>query len=232
MYDAVSKCRSTWYNLCLALRVSDDDLSAIKKEQASDIDACLCKGLSLWLKGGYDMEKYGPPTWRVLVDAVANSSGGNNYALALKIADQYSSDKGKPLFDYIPGGVLNCCIQFYAAIPLQISTLNCVDLEDNEKSEEMSSDFSRMYRSIIRHFRVDVCEVRDSFRFLTDPRHPDQLCVPPSVYKDATTTKELLTCLCPRYVNPKKTFVLKEIVREFGSQKCKKLLQDYTEKFQ
>ena len=92
MFDAVHNCRAKWRNLCLILGISDDDLSAIKKEQSDDSDDCLLEGLTRWLKGGYDTEKHGPPTWRRLVDAVANSAGGDDHALALDIAEEHKSE--------------------------------------------------------------------------------------------------------------------------------------------
>ena len=43
---------------------------------------CLREGLCLWLRGK-------GATWRILVDAVANTSGGNNLALALELAEKH-----------------------------------------------------------------------------------------------------------------------------------------------
>ena len=95
----------------------------------------------------------------------------------------------------------------------------------------MSSDFKSMYRSVVGHSRANVEKVKDSLHYLTNPRRLNELCVPPSVYEDATTTKDLLNRLFPLYVNPEDTFVLEEIVAEFGSHRCKKELKDYTEKY-
>ena len=92
VYDAVHECRVNWHNLCLALRISDNDLSAINREQSGDTEACLRKGLSCWLQGDYDVGKHGPPSWRMLVDAVANSTGGNDHKLALDIAELHEGN--------------------------------------------------------------------------------------------------------------------------------------------
>ena len=93
-----------------------------------------------------------------------------------------------------------------------------------------SSAFKNMYRSVVGHMRgVDVGKIKGSLCYLTNPQCPRQLCVPPRVYRNATTTKELLDRLCPTYVNPEDTFVLEEIVNEFGSRRCKKELKDYTD---
>ena len=42
-----------------------------------------------WLKQNYDVYKFGPPTWKMLVDAVGKHAGGNNKALAKKIASKH-----------------------------------------------------------------------------------------------------------------------------------------------
>ena len=39
-----------------------------------------------WLRGNYDTEMHGPPTWKMLVEAVRAPTGGNNTALAKRIA--------------------------------------------------------------------------------------------------------------------------------------------------
>ena len=95
----------------------------------------------------------------------------------------------------------------------------------------MSSDFKSMYRSVVGLLRANVEKVKDSLRYLTSPRCFNELCVPPKVYEDATTTKDLLNKLCPTYINPQDTFVLEEIVKEFGSHRCKKELKDYMDKY-
>ena len=65
MYDAVHGCRVNWHNLCLALRISDNDLSATNREQPGDTEACLREGFSCWLRGYYDVGKHGSPSWRI-----------------------------------------------------------------------------------------------------------------------------------------------------------------------
>ena len=89
VFDTVLSCRKDWFDLCFALRCSYDDLSAIKKVHAGDLTTCLREGLALWLEGAYDTKQHGPPSWRMLVAAVDNSSGGNNPALALEIAEKH-----------------------------------------------------------------------------------------------------------------------------------------------
>ena len=67
-----------------------NDLSAIRREHGRDTAACLREGLCLWLQSG-------KATWRVLVDTVANSSGGNDLTLALEIARKHEGMIGMPI---------------------------------------------------------------------------------------------------------------------------------------
>ena len=46
----IFECRKNWYNLCLALQVSPDDLSAIDHKYSGDPAACLRNGLMHWLQ--------------------------------------------------------------------------------------------------------------------------------------------------------------------------------------
>ena len=41
-----------------------------------------------WLKKSYNVGKYGPSTWRMLVKAVDSPAGGNNRALPETIAEK------------------------------------------------------------------------------------------------------------------------------------------------
>ena len=52
----------------------------------SDAECALNDMLLLWLCQKYNVEKFGPPTWRGLVKAVDKKTGGNNHQLAKKIA--------------------------------------------------------------------------------------------------------------------------------------------------
>ena len=45
-----------------------------------------------WLSQSYNTERFGLPSWKMLVDAVAHRSGGNNYALARQIAIQHNGE--------------------------------------------------------------------------------------------------------------------------------------------
>ena len=54
-----------------------------------DLTKALTEVLLTWLRRQYNVEKYGHPTWQRLREAVDSPSGGDNPALAEKIAKKY-----------------------------------------------------------------------------------------------------------------------------------------------
>ena len=91
MFEAVLPASSKWVRLCSRLGLRASLLDTIKKNHPGDVEECLFEGLQQWVQRKYDTEKHGPPNWRQLVEAVDNSSGGSNPALALEIAKKYKS---------------------------------------------------------------------------------------------------------------------------------------------
>ena len=64
------------------------ELKKIERENR-DLEGCLTEVLTLWLKGNYNSERFGEPSWELLARAVADPAGGNNPALAEEITRQY-----------------------------------------------------------------------------------------------------------------------------------------------
>ena len=64
------------------------DLRKIRDNNPSESDG-LEDVLLLWLNRQYDVKKHGPPTWRMLVEAVDKKDGGNNHDLAKEIASNH-----------------------------------------------------------------------------------------------------------------------------------------------
>ena len=83
--------KSSYYPLGLALRLRDYDLKEIREVYPSESDAqeALKDVLLLWLRKKYNVEKFGRPTWRMLVKVVDKRSIGNNHDLAKKIASNH-----------------------------------------------------------------------------------------------------------------------------------------------
>ena len=89
--EEVISIRLKFYDLGRCLRLRIHDLKAIRDAYPNESDSgrALEDVLLLWLDQKYDAEKYGRPTWRMLVTAVDKETGGNNHELAKKIADQH-----------------------------------------------------------------------------------------------------------------------------------------------
>ena len=70
----------------MALRLLRSDLHTIDSMHPTNPRECLQAVLEKWLQKGYDHQRYGPPTWKMLVRAVAEPAGGDNITLAEQIA--------------------------------------------------------------------------------------------------------------------------------------------------
>ena len=93
--EEVLDIKSVCFALGRSLRLRNDDLVAIRKKYESDHDRALNDVLLLWLKGEYNVESFGPPTWRMLVEAINKRSGGNNQELAKQIALNHPAGMGR-----------------------------------------------------------------------------------------------------------------------------------------
>ena len=89
MFDIIDLLKdqgSNWYGVGLCLKLKPAALDRIENA-TQDTDRRLTKVIDNWLKLNYNQEKFGLPTLKKLVDAVRSPSGGNNAALADKIAE-------------------------------------------------------------------------------------------------------------------------------------------------
>ena len=74
-----------YYNLGIELGLHPGTIA----ENQLDLTKALTEVLLTWLKRQYDVEKHGHPTWQRLREAVGSPSGGDNPALAEKIAEKH-----------------------------------------------------------------------------------------------------------------------------------------------
>ena len=79
-----------YYKFGISLRLKPGELQAIRKSCGQDVDQAFTDVLLAWLRQRYNIAKYGPPTWRMLVRAVDSPAGGNNPALALTIVGNHA----------------------------------------------------------------------------------------------------------------------------------------------
>ena len=89
VYREVIGLAGRWSSLCLVLRILPSDRSTIEAAHRGNPDECLQAIVVKWLQKGYDYQRYGPPTWRMLVESVGDPVGGNNNALAEAIARKH-----------------------------------------------------------------------------------------------------------------------------------------------
>ena len=89
MYCEVVGLAGRWSSFCLALRLLPSDQSAIAAAHPGNPHECLKAVVVKWLQKGYDYQRYGPPTWRMLVESVGDPGGGNDTALAEVIAKRH-----------------------------------------------------------------------------------------------------------------------------------------------
>ena len=114
---------SQWKALGLALRLDPDTLDTVEAD-CRDVSSCLRKALTLWLKKAYNTKKFGPPSWKLLVAAVAHPAGGNNRALAEQIAGKYNG---------IHSLIITCvyrvhmCHHAFPPLPVNLQNLQTID---------------------------------------------------------------------------------------------------------
>ena len=88
--EAVLDIAAEWESLGIVLRITPAELYTISSKNHSDPKKCLRDVLFAWLQQRYDTKRFGQPSWRMLCQAVQKPVGGNNPALARKIAIKHS----------------------------------------------------------------------------------------------------------------------------------------------
>ena len=91
--QAIVSLKSKYYPLGVMLGLRSGDLQAIQQEHSQNSQQALNDVVQKWLNQDYNTMKYGMPSWRALVMAVENESGGGSHALAKRIAEQYPAGK-------------------------------------------------------------------------------------------------------------------------------------------
>ena len=72
-------------------------LDTIEKNR-KDVKDCLSDVLTQWLNKAYNMQRFGQPSWQLLVSAVRHPAGGDNQALADTMAAKYGGRTLNALF--------------------------------------------------------------------------------------------------------------------------------------
>ena len=110
-----------------------------------------------------------------------------------------------------------------------------IDREDLAKRHRQSAAFSRMFSSITRLLgrSIKVADLKQFLHYFSNLLLPSQRYVDPGIYEGTKSRRamDILDRLYPDYVNPENTFLLEEIVRNFGSLQSKKYLEKYTSEY-
>ena len=89
VYTELLNVAHNWRAVGRALRLHPDLLNRIEAS-TTDVERCLERVLSEWLKREYDTKRFGLPSWQLLVAAVAHPAGGKDHALAGQIAERHN----------------------------------------------------------------------------------------------------------------------------------------------
>ena len=87
MKKEVLPLAARWKSFGLALGLHSHILNRIESDHRK-VDDCLQAALEEWVSTVETLQ--GPPSWDLLVSAVAHPAGGNNQALALEIASRHN----------------------------------------------------------------------------------------------------------------------------------------------
>lgn len=81
-----------WKAIGTGLGIKRGRLDEIEAAHPGDPSECLAEVLTTWLRKGYNVKRFGEPTWQKLVQALSDPAAGSNPALALTIAKKHSDE--------------------------------------------------------------------------------------------------------------------------------------------
>ena len=116
VYHEVVGLAGRWSSMCLALRLLPSDQSEIAAAHPGNPHDCLQAVIVKWLQKCYNYQRFGSPTWKVLVKAVGDPAGGNNSALAEIIANKHPGRFCCLYVVLLPGCF---CLQFLTTCSMQ-----------------------------------------------------------------------------------------------------------------
>lgn len=88
--DEVIDIAPNWKGFGKALHLPPNLLERIAAQPGANPETCLSNTLAEFLKKNYEWNKYGVPSWRMIVQAVGHKIGGRDENLALRIAEKHS----------------------------------------------------------------------------------------------------------------------------------------------
>ena len=100
---------------------------------------------------------------------------------------------------------------------------------DPRKLHHLSREFAATFTELaeILNTFVETSKLKTFLKSYSHPLYPEEHYVDPKIYETATTTKEVLELLVPRYINYIHYYLLEDIVVTFGCDRAKEVLQQY-----
>ena len=80
---------SSWKAIGVAFRLKASKLREIEEVNRGNLKDCLIDILTNWLNRNYNVDKFGEPSWRRVVEVIANPAAGDNTVHAKSIADAH-----------------------------------------------------------------------------------------------------------------------------------------------
>ena len=102
---------------------------------------------------------------------------------------------------------------------------------DPRETHHLSREFAVMFSYVtdLLDKSVDITKLKDFLDSYSHPLYPEQHYVQPKIYKDASTTKQLIKSLFPQFINFMHYYLLEDIVASFECGRAKEVLQQYAE---
>lgn len=88
--NALIPAVAKWKAIGTGLGITRGKLDEIETAHPGDPSECLAETLTTWLRKGYNVKRFGEPTWEKLVQVVSNPAAGSNPALALTVARNHA----------------------------------------------------------------------------------------------------------------------------------------------
>ena len=88
VYSELVRIKANYYQLGIGLGLPPGELQAIQRG-AQHVEQGFTEVLLAWLQCRHNVERFGRPSWRILVGVVDSPAGGNNPALAMDIAERH-----------------------------------------------------------------------------------------------------------------------------------------------
>ena len=141
---AILKVASRFYSLGCALGLPASALNKIRNDNPHDSEIALVQVINTWLAQQFTTERFGAPSWRNLVNALAEPAGGNDSLLAKEVAEDH------------PGNYVDAVINNYHTVHIII--VNILVVRRKHPLEE-STDKAERKRPCLQSSASETCDI-------------------------------------------------------------------------